>query len=359
MSPFMLDFVNPFWCESVLTFPAETNSAYNPGQYSCMVQAAVEDYRQIWRIRGAPLYFGFFQMPSVRWIVHLQFALNSVVTWIPLTLSRLIPPTVLTWAVHIIRWKQTNEIGYLPNERMPNTFMAVTHDLYGVRGDAHEIEKQPWVKRIIPGTLQQNNYHFKNICFSGHLRGYEYGLWLQAIPTQWSVSQKFHHYWLWESSGNQIWQALSVSQQHWELWFLLLLWLQDWLWLKQLQLASVAKECCHRSRRWSQDCGGSIANALPIAARISILGRLCIQQCPLQGQLWCQYLWQERWIPDTWSNMEVGRQYFVHFPTCILKIFCLLSDMIYSLPYSSFFLQYKNKFFTRWPTIRKKVLCNK
>ena len=179
MSPFMLDFVNPFWCESVLTFPAETNSAYNPGQYSCMVQAAVEDYRQIWRIRGAPLYFGFFQMPSVRWIVHLQFALNSVVTWIPLTLSRLIPPTVLTWAVHIIRWKQTNEIGYLPNERMPNTFMAVTHDLYGVRGDAHEIEKQPWVKRIIPGTLQQNSYHFKNICFTCHPQG----LWIWLMVT--------------------------------------------------------------------------------------------------------------------------------------------------------------------------------
>ena len=59
----------------------------------------------------------------------------------------------LQWAVHLIRWKQTNEMGYLPNEKMPNTFMAVTHDLYGVKGDAHEKEKQPWVRRIIPGTV--------------------------------------------------------------------------------------------------------------------------------------------------------------------------------------------------------------
>ena len=59
---------------------------------------------------------------------------------------------ILAWAVHLIRWKQTNEIGYLPNKRMPHTFMAVTHDLYGIKGDAHEREKQPWIKRIIPGT---------------------------------------------------------------------------------------------------------------------------------------------------------------------------------------------------------------
>lgn len=60
-------------------------------------------------------------------------------------------PKLQEWAVHITRWKQTNEIGYLPNEMMPYTFMAVTHDIYGVNGNCHEFEKQPWARRLIPG----------------------------------------------------------------------------------------------------------------------------------------------------------------------------------------------------------------
>ena len=47
----------------------------------------------------------------------------------------------------VVRWLQTSQRGFLPNELMPNTFLAVTHDFYGVKADMHEHEKQRVSKR--------------------------------------------------------------------------------------------------------------------------------------------------------------------------------------------------------------------
>ena len=60
----------------------------------------------------------------------------------------------LHWAEHIVRWKQTAEVGYLPNEKMPNTFLGVTIDIFGRRGDPHEKAKQHVAKRLIPGIYK-------------------------------------------------------------------------------------------------------------------------------------------------------------------------------------------------------------
>ena len=47
----------------------------------------------------------------------------------------------------VVRWLQTGRRGYLPNDLMPNTFLAVTHDFFGKRAELHEAEKQRVSKR--------------------------------------------------------------------------------------------------------------------------------------------------------------------------------------------------------------------
>ena len=63
--------------------------------------------------------------------------------------------SLVKWASHLIRWKQTNEIGYLPNEKMPDTFMGYTLDLFGKSGDMHEAGKQRMAKRLVPGHTKR------------------------------------------------------------------------------------------------------------------------------------------------------------------------------------------------------------
>lgn len=61
----------------------------------------------------------------------------------------------MKWAAHLIRWKQTAEVGYLPNDKLPDTFMGYTLDLFGKRGDIHETGKQHVAKRMLPGAKKK------------------------------------------------------------------------------------------------------------------------------------------------------------------------------------------------------------
>ena len=57
----------------------------------------------------------------------------------------------------VIRWHQTADIGYVPNGKMPNTFMAVAPDTYDrienkLRGGIHPRNKQtPSLRLAIAG----------------------------------------------------------------------------------------------------------------------------------------------------------------------------------------------------------------
>ena len=54
-----------------------------------------------------------------------------------------------------MRWKQTNELGFLPNARTPDSYLGVTLDLFGKVGDPHEKAKQPVARRMIPGKYSE------------------------------------------------------------------------------------------------------------------------------------------------------------------------------------------------------------
>ena len=46
-----------------------------------------------------------------------------------------------------VRWLQSAQKGFLPNNLMPNTFLAVTIDFHGIKADTHEAQKQRVAKR--------------------------------------------------------------------------------------------------------------------------------------------------------------------------------------------------------------------
>ena len=57
----------------------------------------------------------------------------------------------------VIRWHQTADFGYVPNEKMPNTFMGVAPDTYSIKlndfsGGIHPMDKQtPSLRLAIAG----------------------------------------------------------------------------------------------------------------------------------------------------------------------------------------------------------------
>ena len=56
-----------------------------------------------------------------------------------------------------IRWHQTADYGYAPNEKMPNTFMAVAMDLpdnASPYGSIHPRDKQDVAARLVRGALK-------------------------------------------------------------------------------------------------------------------------------------------------------------------------------------------------------------
>ena len=53
----------------------------------------------------------------------------------------------------MIRWHQTADVGYVPNKKMPNTFMSVALDTYDVeldhwKGGLHPMNKQTVAHRL-------------------------------------------------------------------------------------------------------------------------------------------------------------------------------------------------------------------
>ena len=62
----------------------------------------------------------------------------------------------------MIRWHQTADFGFVPNEKMPNTFMAVSMDTYDKKLDKNRGTFIKWVqngetKFIIVGELHPMN----------------------------------------------------------------------------------------------------------------------------------------------------------------------------------------------------------
>ncbi|ELK09798.1 sialate O-acetylesterase [Pteropus alecto] len=138
--------------KGVIWYQGESNVNFNRDLYNCTFPALIEDWRQTFH-RGSQgqterlFPFGFVQLSSV-----LAGAVSD---------DRL--PQ--------IRWHQTADFGYVPNLRMPNTFMAVAMDL-GDRnspfGSIHPRDKQTVAYRLHLGA-RAVAYGEKQLIFQGPL----------------------------------------------------------------------------------------------------------------------------------------------------------------------------------------------
>ncbi|CAF1690686.1 unnamed protein product, partial [Adineta ricciae] len=93
----------------VIWYQGESNSGRNNDKYVCTFTNLIQSWRQIWNqrtngITNLQFPFGFVQLST-----------NS--------------NTTTFYGFPWIRWRQTFEIGYVPNNIVPNVFMAVALDL--------------------------------------------------------------------------------------------------------------------------------------------------------------------------------------------------------------------------------------
>ena len=58
-------------------------------------------------------------------------------------------------AIHLLRWKQTAEVGILPNKKLPYSFYVDTTDFYGEAAAMHEIEKQRPARRFVQAAAHE------------------------------------------------------------------------------------------------------------------------------------------------------------------------------------------------------------
>ncbi|XP_019565981.2 sialate O-acetylesterase isoform X1 [Rhinolophus sinicus] len=122
--------------KGVIWYQGESNVNFNRDLYNCTFPALIEDWRQTFH-HGSQgqterlFPFGFVQLSS---------ALSSVAS---------------DDGFPQIRWHQTADFGYVPNLRMPNTFMAVAMDLCDRTspfGSIHPRDKQTVAYRLHLGA---------------------------------------------------------------------------------------------------------------------------------------------------------------------------------------------------------------
>ncbi|XP_010627021.1 sialate O-acetylesterase isoform X2 [Fukomys damarensis] len=138
--------------KGVVWYQGEANIHYNKDLYNCTFPALIEDWRQTFHSgsqgqteRFFP--FGFVQLSS-------DLSVNNTDDGFPQ-----------------IRWHQTADVGFVPNPKMPNTFMAVAMDLCdrdSPFGSIHPRDKQTVAYRLHLGA-RAVAYDEKNLIFQGPL----------------------------------------------------------------------------------------------------------------------------------------------------------------------------------------------
>ncbi|XP_016059871.1 PREDICTED: sialate O-acetylesterase [Miniopterus natalensis] len=138
--------------KGVIWYQGESNVDFNRDLYNCTFPALIEDWRQTFH-RGSQgqterlFPFGFVQLSSVLTDANSDDGFSQ------------------------IRWHQTADFGYVPNKRMPNTFMAVAMDLCdrdSPFGSIHPRDKQTVAYRLHLGA-RAVAYGEKTLTFQGPL----------------------------------------------------------------------------------------------------------------------------------------------------------------------------------------------
>ncbi|XP_060078693.1 sialate O-acetylesterase-like [Ylistrum balloti] len=129
--------VTPFASLSLygaIWYQGESNAA-EPDTYNCTFPGMIEDWRHYFSSHSdtrSDFPFGFVQLGAFR-------NDSSISTGFP-----------------DIRWHQTADVGYVPNNRMPNTFMAVAMDLPDFKspwGSIHPRDKDTVARRLVMAAM--------------------------------------------------------------------------------------------------------------------------------------------------------------------------------------------------------------
>uniref|UniRef100_H2ZQA6 Sialate O-acetylesterase domain-containing protein n=1 Tax=Ciona savignyi TaxID=51511 RepID=H2ZQA6_CIOSA len=124
--------------KGAIWYQGETNFDYHNAEYACLFPAMIKDWRRNW-LEGTggqtdkDFPFGFVQIGTV---------------------TESDRPNDGQYPV--IRWRQTANYGYVPNDKMPNTFMAVAMDLTDSEsptGGIHPRDKQTVAERLLLGSM--------------------------------------------------------------------------------------------------------------------------------------------------------------------------------------------------------------
>lgn len=121
--------------------------------FECHLINFIKVAREVWRVSNASqeLKVGFVQMPPfsvTRYNVQTEGTERGSEM---LTALLILGYSMKSLRINLqdARWLQTGSRGRVPNDRLPNTFMTVTHDFYGRKADLHEKDKQRFARRMV------------------------------------------------------------------------------------------------------------------------------------------------------------------------------------------------------------------
>ncbi|EGV97952.1 sialate O-acetylesterase isoform X2 [Cricetulus griseus] len=138
--------------KGVIWYQGESNEDLNRDLYSCMFPALIDDWRQTFHDGSQKQTERFFPFGFVQ-------------------LSSYAETNTSDYRFPEIRWHQTADFGFVPNLKMPNTFMAVAMDLCDLNspfGSIHPRDKQTVAYRLHLGA-RALAYGEKNLAFQGPL----------------------------------------------------------------------------------------------------------------------------------------------------------------------------------------------
>ncbi|KAK3595233.1 hypothetical protein CHS0354_021550 [Potamilus streckersoni] len=129
-------------------YQGEANAVFNRDYYNCTFPAMINDWRKKFHMYSDTdlvFPFGFVQLAGNQPSYHIDLGFPD------------------------IRWHQTADIGFVPNEKMLQTFMAVAIDLpdfLSPYGSIHPQDKQDVASRLVLGGLAVA-YNKKYVEFQG------------------------------------------------------------------------------------------------------------------------------------------------------------------------------------------------
>ncbi|KAK3097659.1 hypothetical protein FSP39_011831 [Pinctada imbricata] len=146
----------------VIWYQGEANAG-KPAQYACQFPAMIND----WRMK-------FHQLSSNTTYANFPFGFVQLAPWLQDPNNRLFAD---------LRWSQTAQIGFVPNYKMKNTFMAVAMDLPDFTSPAGSIH--PRYKHDIARRLM-----LSSMAVAYHQTGFDYQ---RPFPTSYKLDQTHSH----------------------------------------------------------------------------------------------------------------------------------------------------------------------